>query len=194
MLAQTNCNLASNPIVCENMKPGDPASLWDVSGSGSSSIQGFTTDISAAPGQTVQFKIDTPSSNYRLDIYRMGYYSGMGARKVATVTPSAIVAAESAELPDQRGIGTGRLRELGGLRVLARSRRRRVGHPLRQARGYRQRRLEPRRLHRPRSDHGRTSRPSCSRRRTRPGRPTTTTAATACTKAAPARTRRARTR
>ncbi len=79
----------TNPIVCENSKPGNPASEWDVSGAGESSIQGFTTDISADQGQTVQFKVDTDASSYRLDIYRMGYYGGNGARKVATVLPSA---------------------------------------------------------------------------------------------------------
>src|SRR6185436_15295964 len=89
MQAQSSCGATINPIVCENQKTGDPASAWDVSGSGDGSIQGFTTNISAAPGEVVQFKIDTPSTNYRLDIYRMGYYNGLGARKVATVTPSA---------------------------------------------------------------------------------------------------------
>ncbi len=79
----------ANAIACENSKPGNPASEWDVSGSGDSNIQGFTTDISADQGQTVRFKIKTPSSDYRLDIYRMGYYGGQGARKVATVQPSA---------------------------------------------------------------------------------------------------------
>src|SRR5581483_5300238 len=38
---------------------------------------------------TVHFKISTNSTNYKLDIYRMGYYGGMGARKIATVLPSA---------------------------------------------------------------------------------------------------------
>jgi len=37
----------------------------------------------------VRFKILTPSTNYRLDIYRMGWYGGLGARRVATVQPSA---------------------------------------------------------------------------------------------------------
>ena len=78
-----------NAIVCENSKPGNPPSEWDVSGSGDSNIQGFATDISVDQGQTVRFKVKTPSSNYRLDIYRMGYYGGQGARKVATVEPSA---------------------------------------------------------------------------------------------------------
>ena len=78
-----------NPVACENTLPGNPKSEWDVSGSGSATIQGFTTDISTNVGGTVQFKIDTPARSYRLDIYRMGYYGGNGARKVATVNPSA---------------------------------------------------------------------------------------------------------
>jgi Domain of unknown function (DUF4082)/Bacterial Ig-like domain/Bacterial Ig domain/Glycosyl hydrolases family 16 len=84
-LAQSSC---SNPIVCENALPGNPASEWDISGAGDPSIQGFATDISVNKGETVHFKVDTNATAYRLDIYRMGYYSGMGARKVASVTPS----------------------------------------------------------------------------------------------------------
>ncbi len=79
----------ANEIVCENSKPGDPASEWEVSGSGSASIQGFSTDISVDQGATVRFKVDTDADDYRLDIYRMGYYAGDGARQVATVEPSA---------------------------------------------------------------------------------------------------------
>jgi hypothetical protein len=78
----------SNPIVCENAQPGVPASVWDVTGAGDDTIQGFATDISVDQGQTVFFKINTPSTQYRLDIFRMGYYGGMGARQVATVVPS----------------------------------------------------------------------------------------------------------
>ena len=81
----------TNPVACENTKPGNPASEWDVSGAGSSTIQGFATDISVDQGQTIGFKVDTPSTNYRLDIYRMGYYGGLGARKVATVLPVALL-------------------------------------------------------------------------------------------------------
>ena len=55
---------ADNPIVCENGKAGDPASDWDISGAGDPSIQGFATNISVAPGDVQQFKIDTPSTNY----------------------------------------------------------------------------------------------------------------------------------
>ncbi|MGO8528696.1 N,N-dimethylformamidase beta subunit family domain-containing protein, partial [Rhizobium ruizarguesonis] len=43
------------------------------------------TDISVYNGKTVSFKINTNSTNYRIDIYRLVYYGGMGARKVATM-------------------------------------------------------------------------------------------------------------
>ena len=62
-----------------------------VAGAGDPTIQGFATAISVNRGQAVSFKIDTDSLNYRLDIYRMGYYGGLGARQVATVAPSAFL-------------------------------------------------------------------------------------------------------
>jgi hypothetical protein len=83
------CAPLVNAVACENSKPGTPKATWDVSGAGSSTIQGFATDISVNRGQTVRFKIKTPAGAYRLDIYRMGYYGGLGARQVATVSPSA---------------------------------------------------------------------------------------------------------
>lgn len=86
--AQSGCAAAVNPIACENLKPGDPASQWDISGAGDPSIQGFATEISVVRGQTQRFKIKTTSSNYAIDIYRMGYYGGFGARRVATISPS----------------------------------------------------------------------------------------------------------
>ncbi|MGC1850804.1 MAG: N,N-dimethylformamidase beta subunit family domain-containing protein, partial [Solirubrobacterales bacterium] len=82
------CDPPNNEIVCENSKAGTPSSTWDVNGAGDSSIQGFSTDISVDQGQTARFKIKTVSTKYRIDIYRMGYYGGSGARKVATVSPS----------------------------------------------------------------------------------------------------------
>ncbi|MFS8148264.1 N,N-dimethylformamidase beta subunit family domain-containing protein, partial [Rhizobium sp. BR 249] len=76
---------ASNAIVLENQKQGNPESEWGIDGAGSSNIEGFATDISVDNGKTISFKINTNSTNYRIDIYRLGYYGGMGARKVATM-------------------------------------------------------------------------------------------------------------
>jgi hypothetical protein len=80
----------SNPVACENSKPGNPASEWDLASrdAGDPSIQGFTSEFSVNKGEAVRFKVSTPAAGYRLDIYRMGYYQGNGARRVATVNPS----------------------------------------------------------------------------------------------------------
>ena len=75
---------------------GNSANTWDVSGAGDSTIQGFTTDISVNVGQTVSFKINTNATNYKLDIYRLGYYGGAGAHLVTTITPSAQLPSNSA--------------------------------------------------------------------------------------------------
>ncbi len=80
---------ATNPITLENAKAGNPASQWDVSGAGDPSIQGFATQISVNKGEIVRFKIKTTATSYRLEIYRLGYYNNLGARLIATISPSA---------------------------------------------------------------------------------------------------------
>ena len=89
--AAGSCAAPANQIVAENCLPGNPASEWDVSGAGDLGIQGFATDISVNVGATVSFKIDTDSTAYHIDIYRLGYYGGLGARKVATISGPSIV-------------------------------------------------------------------------------------------------------
>ncbi|GAA1273688.1 hypothetical protein GCM10009677_28650 [Sphaerisporangium rubeum] len=79
----------SSVICLENQLPGSPPSQWDIVGAGDAGIQGYATQISVNKGQTVAFKVNTPATSYELDIYRIGYYQGNGARRIATVTPSA---------------------------------------------------------------------------------------------------------
>jgi hypothetical protein len=87
--AKAQCANPANAIVAENCLPGSPSSEWDTKTfEGDSTIQGFATDMSVNRGSTISFKIKSTASAYRIDIYRMGYYGGMGARKVATITPS----------------------------------------------------------------------------------------------------------
>ncbi|WP_231510171.1 N,N-dimethylformamidase beta subunit family domain-containing protein, partial [Streptosporangium roseum] len=45
--------------------------------------------MSVNKGETLQFKVKTTATDYRLDIYRVGYYGGMGARQITTIEPSA---------------------------------------------------------------------------------------------------------
>jgi len=76
----------SNAIVLENQKQGSPESEWALKGGvGDTNIQGFATNISVNHGDTIDFKIATDSTKYRLDIYRIGYYGGAGARKVDSI-------------------------------------------------------------------------------------------------------------
>ena len=80
----------ANPVACENQQPGTPQSVWDVT-SPSTTIQGFADPFSVNVGNAVNFKIESPASSYKVDIYRMGYYGGDGARLVTSLTPSISV-------------------------------------------------------------------------------------------------------
>lgn len=82
------CPPEANTIVCENRQYGANRAEWDVPVGGSPGIEGFATDISVDHGTTVHFKVNTAATSYHADIYRLGYYGGDGARKVATVAPS----------------------------------------------------------------------------------------------------------
>ena len=133
--------------------------------------------------------------NYRIDILRLGYYGGDGARLIdgeprADRTPSTQPACQtfSRHRPD-------RLRQLGGLALVDGARATAVsGVYIAHLHPQRHRRRQPHHVRRPRR------REPLRRRRcrppTRPGRPTTRTAATASTSArSPARpATRARTR
>ena len=80
------CADTSNPVVCENRQTEGVVarSVWDVTGPGDPELQGFATDISVPRGGTVHFKI-TSTTDYRIRIYRLGYYGGNGARRLATL-------------------------------------------------------------------------------------------------------------
>jgi hypothetical protein len=80
-----------NPIVIENQLTGAPMSIWAINGDinnegNGSAIEGFATSMSIDPGQLENFKIDTDSTQYVIDIYRLGYYGGDGARLISTQT------------------------------------------------------------------------------------------------------------
>jgi hypothetical protein len=83
------CDPGGNLIACENAKQGSPSTEWDKLSGGGQTIEGYPAEFSVNAGETVHFKINTPARNYSIDIYRMGYYGGDGARKIATIVPSA---------------------------------------------------------------------------------------------------------
>ncbi|WP_179956692.1 DUF4082 domain-containing protein [Amycolatopsis anabasis] len=84
-------------VACENTKPGNPD--WVVAAI-DDSILGFTHDISYAPGNTVNFKVKTDASSYAVNIYRLGYYGGAGARLVQSLTRSTRQTQPNCLVPD----------------------------------------------------------------------------------------------
>lgn len=82
----------ANRIVRENSLPGNPPAEWDIEGNGDPSIEGFTADISINRGGRVDFKIRTDAAEYGIDVYRIGFYGGNGARRIASMTVPGVLA------------------------------------------------------------------------------------------------------
>lgn len=86
--ASDPCGTGSNPIVCENSKAGSPMSDW-FSPNAYGDIKGFSSKESVQAGDTVQFKVQSPVS-YHVEIYRLGWYGGDGARLISTAAQVAV--------------------------------------------------------------------------------------------------------
>ncbi|MBT2450730.1 DUF4082 domain-containing protein [Streptomyces sp. ISL-43] len=81
------CGPGTNAIVCENSKPGTPMSDW-FAPSAYGDIKGFTAQMSVQAGETVQFKVQSPTP-YKVSVYRLGHYGGDGARLMSTAAQAA---------------------------------------------------------------------------------------------------------
>jgi hypothetical protein len=75
--------LTALSIYEENQLTGSPREDWDV-GFGSTAIEGFATKMSVDQGETIEFKIKT-AEDYHIEIYRTGYYNDNGARYITTI-------------------------------------------------------------------------------------------------------------
>ena len=72
---------AGNRIVEENKFRGNPRTEWDVNGAGNPDVEGFSTRASLLPGAIIKFKVKMRYAEpLRVDIYRLGWYGGDGAR------------------------------------------------------------------------------------------------------------------
>ncbi|RZS40925.1 Ig-like domain-containing protein [Herbihabitans rhizosphaerae] len=98
------CDAPTNPIVCENSKPGTPRDSWFVE-SYYGDIEGFATQASVQPGERLDFKIKTPSTDYEVDILRIGYYGGAGARQITTLLPSVNLPQNQPQCAYQSNVG-----------------------------------------------------------------------------------------
>ena len=71
-----------NPVQQENSLPGTDG--WLHAGPDDRAIEGYASEVSVEPGDTVHFHVSTtPEAGYRIDVYRLGWYGGVGARLVA---------------------------------------------------------------------------------------------------------------
>jgi len=71
---------AANPIQRENAQPGSPN--WRLPRATPGAIDGYASEVSVLPGSSLDLHVST-STRYRVEIYRIGWYAGAGARQVA---------------------------------------------------------------------------------------------------------------
>src|SRR5881409_3130645 len=80
----------NNPIVIENQQPG--TSQWQISGVRATDtdgqIKGYASAVSVNKGENITFYVSVnPSQTYTIDIYRMGWYQGLGGRLMQRIGP-----------------------------------------------------------------------------------------------------------
>jgi hypothetical protein len=72
---------APNPIVAENSLPGTDPSTWLPPAYTATSIEGYASEESVLPGEDVHLHVRTNDGyRYRVEVYRLGWYGGAGAR------------------------------------------------------------------------------------------------------------------
>jgi len=68
--------------VVENARAGTTA--WVGPEASASSIEGYASEVSVAPGEDLHFHISArPAARYRIEVFRLGWYGGLGARRLA---------------------------------------------------------------------------------------------------------------
>ena len=75
---------AANPVQRENSRPGTPG--WQLPAGAGNVITGFASELSVLPGHTVRLHVSAPpGSRYRVLVYRLGWYRGIGGRLIMCV-------------------------------------------------------------------------------------------------------------
>nr|MBA3869018.1 hypothetical protein [Anaerolineae bacterium] len=78
---RADCVHPANAVVAENCLPGTDG--WQLDNS--LDIQIYASEDSVNVGDKLDFFVDAKVPNYSLDIYRIGYYGGLGARLIQSV-------------------------------------------------------------------------------------------------------------
>lgn len=79
--------LSTNPITIENARPGAWSWIIPQNDASVTQIQAYADATSVLPGQKLTLYVSTQleGTAYTIDFYRMGWYSGAGARLMASV-------------------------------------------------------------------------------------------------------------
>ena len=97
LLAHAVAGQPANAVEVENALPG--AAHWFSADATSGAIAVYASATDALPGERVGIHVSvTPAASYRLEVYRLGWYDGVGGRLVACV-PSCTTAKEGAPWP-----------------------------------------------------------------------------------------------
>jgi 6-phosphogluconolactonase (cycloisomerase 2 family) len=95
--------LAANPIVVENAKPGDEAWRAAVTAHVNfdhPAVDGYANATSVRPGATIDFSVNIAHpGRYRVEIVRLGWYRGMGGRRLTCLTGSSLDPSCTADEP-----------------------------------------------------------------------------------------------
>jgi hypothetical protein len=82
--------VSADTIAAENAKLGDPSWIL-VSPATNHEIEGYASATSVNRGQAINFYVSTQGKSHTIDIYRLGWYGGLGARRMmSTITLSGI--------------------------------------------------------------------------------------------------------
>jgi len=85
-----------NPIQVENALSGTDA--WEGAAFWGGAVEGYASEESVAPGGSLDLHVSTtPAAQFRVDIYRLGWYSGLGGRLVACLPGCSALAHGSPE-------------------------------------------------------------------------------------------------
>jgi N,N-dimethylformamidase beta subunit-like, C-terminal len=77
-------NAPPNPVQRENALPGSRG--WQIPPTAGTVITGYASETSVAPGQKFHLHVSAPpGSRYRVGVYRLGWYRGVGGRLVMCI-------------------------------------------------------------------------------------------------------------
>src|SRR3954453_18477424 len=74
-------SVEDNQVRVENARPGSPSWQYPLASAGA--IEGYSSVTSVRPGAMLRLHVSTrPAERYRVEVYRLGWYGGAGARLV----------------------------------------------------------------------------------------------------------------